>query len=217
MSPLYTAPSGDVQLEYLHDTFKTKTPYVLGLVHDAAIADGCCGCRLGALPDMPSCKAFCCFASLVGCLTCPLTCVAQSLFWEKKKSRTTLRVYENRLEYSARTLCFPFCCLGKMCGNEDNVSAVYFDEAPGDMTRAECCTPYHMCCCCEWNGQVAATAPCACANSCFCAACRVYYPGLVDAATMAASYNAAKTAFNSGRNNRLGPTFTIAPQMVQMQ
>jgi len=120
-----------------------------------------------------------------------LCCSFNLCCFDMVRKRTYAYVMENRLEAN-----YPIC-LG--CCLQDCVSVVYFDQIGDSVSRADRCTPFHLFCCIECCGGVAAAAPCDAVNNCCCSCCRFFYPGLEYPQKFIDNANQAIAVFKQGR------------------
>jgi len=122
---------------------------------------------------------------------CSMNCCC----WDMVKKRTYAHVMENRLESN-----YPICLL---CCLTDVVTVRYFDQI-GVLATASRCTPFHLCCCIQCCGGVAATASCDAVNNACCTCCRYFYPGLSDPDKFVEYATQAMRAYKEGRR-LIGP------------
>ena len=167
------------------DTLRTQNPGFIHIVHDAPISSGA--------------------KFVYGTITCNSCC------WHKVRQRFYAHVLENRVEQNTPLMHFP----GLSCCLQDVVSVTYFDKIGAPFKPVKCGTHHHLCCCIEWAGEVAATAPYSFLNCILCPCCRTYIAGLDNAEHFCEAFKQAHKEFNAG--NRLAPTLQLAPAAQTME
>lgn len=172
------------------DTLRTQNPGFIHVVYDAPISD----------------LAKFVYGPWGINLVTPNSCC-----WNSKiKPRFYAQVHENRVEQNAPLIPFGFCCC-----TSDFVSVTYFDKIGAPFKPVKCGTHYHLCCCIEMAGGVAATAPCPSVNNICCPCCRTYITGLDNAKDFCEASQQAYNQFKAG--NRLAPTLQLAPAAQTME
>lgn len=127
--------------------------------------------------------------------------------YSRIRERSYMHVYENKIEVNYPDIV---CC----CLLNDHITVTLMDKVQST-TRAKYCTPFHLCGCLEFSGQVVATAPVDCLNCACCNCVREFYGGFDDADGFAAAVNKAKSAFDQG-NRVLIPDILPPPLQVTM-